>query len=247
VLSVPQMVSHQIYLHSHAYLCSSGHYQIILDLKNDDYLCISKEHFDNLSPWLADPNTAVADKQRDADPMPAEITAMVRDLLDRGILTADRRQAKAAAQTSFSPPTNALFGIDEKTTGEFSLPQMVQFFWACAKADYSLRRQPIERIVRSVEATRPGSHDGQVKQNIGKTKSLIGAFNALRLSFPRKYLCLFDSLALLNFLAAYGVKPSWVFGVCAEPFAAHCWLQEGETVLNDSMANVCSYTPIMAI
>jgi hypothetical protein len=36
-----------------------------------------------------------------------------------------------------------------------------------------------------------------------------------------------------------------VFGVQARPFAAHCWVQKGEVVFNDTVEHVSGYTPIM--
>ncbi len=65
--------------------------------------------------------------------------------------------------------------------------------------------------------------------------------------FPRDYLCLFDSLALVRFLSGYDLYPDWVFGVQEDPFRAHCWVQAGEVVLNDHLDNVAVYTPIMTV
>ena len=63
----------------------------------------------------------------------------------------------------------------------------------------------------------------------------------------RSYLCLFDSLALIHFLARFRVFPDWVFGVTADPFEAHCWVQTGGVVLNDTVERVSAFTPIMSI
>jgi len=76
---------------------------------------------------------------------------------------------------------------------------------------------------------------------------LVSTFHGLRPFFPRDYLCLFDSLALFIFLANHGVSPRWVFGVQSDPFAAHCWLQEGPLLLNDTLDRVTPYTPIMSV
>jgi hypothetical protein len=73
------------------------------------------------------------------------------------------------------------------------------------------------------------------------------AFHALRQYYPREYLCLFDSLALVEFLARYDVFPHWVFAVKMEPFGAHCWVQDGSVVLNDTVEYVREFTPIMVI
>jgi hypothetical protein len=72
-------------------------------------------------------------------------------------------------------------------------------------------------------------------------------FDSLRLFYPRPYLCLFDSLALIHFLARFGLYPDWVFGVQADPFEAHCWVQAGSVVLNDTVERVSAFTPIMYV
>jgi hypothetical protein len=78
-------------------------------------------------------------------------------------------------------------------------------------------------------------------------RELVAIFHHLRAYYVRKYLCLFDSLALIEFLARYRHFPQWVFGVTAEPFNAHCWVQEQDCVLNDTVEYVRGFTPIMAI
>lgn len=72
-------------------------------------------------------------------------------------------------------------------------------------------------------------------------------FQYLRPYYIRKYLCLYDSLALLEFLAHYRIFPQWVFGVTGQPFNAHCWIQESDCVLNDTLEHVRGFTPIMAV
>jgi len=54
-------------------------------------------------------------------------------------------------------------------------------------------------------------------------------------------------LALLEFLAIKNLYPTWVFGVQAQPFGAHCWLQEGDKLLNESVEYAGQFTPIMAV
>jgi hypothetical protein len=52
---------------------------------------------------------------------------------------------------------------------------------------------------------------------------------------------------MLEFLASYRFLPQVVFGVIADPFQAHCWLQEGNVVLNDDLERVGKYKPILSM
>jgi hypothetical protein len=82
---------------------------------------------------------------------------------------------------------------------------------------------------------------------LDRVSPLVAIFNSWRAFYPRDYLCLFDSLALLEFLLHYGVQADWIFGVASDPFAAHCWLQRGNVLLNDSLDRVTGFYPILAV
>lgn len=61
---------------------------------------------------------------------------------------------------------------------------------------------------------------------------------------PIEPICLLDSLALLRFLSRRGLPANIVFGVTWEPFAAHCWVQAGDIVLNETLSDANAHTPI---
>lgn len=73
---------------------------------------------------------------------------------------------------------------------------------------------------------------------------LARAYRRYRAWLPTKPVCLPDSLALRRILARRGHHPDLVFGVSAYPFAAHCWLQSGDLVLDDVLDHVHLFTAI---
>jgi hypothetical protein len=77
--------------------------------------------------------------------------------------------------------------------------------------------------------------------------SLAAAFNQARRSVPLAPRCLMDALALLDFLGSRQAFPGLVFGVRLNPFGAHCWVQSGDTVLNDRVDHTGLHTPILAV
>jgi hypothetical protein len=118
----------------------------------------------------------------------------------------------------------------------------LQFATAIARAECGLRWRRIDVVVARLRAGAPTaavSGDG-LRQHAAE-------FQAMRPWYWRTYRCLFDSLALLYYLQAFELRPSWVFGVRSEPFDAHCWLQTGETVVNDSLEKVAAYAPILVV
>ncbi|KRB42555.1 lasso peptide biosynthesis B2 protein [Phenylobacterium sp. Root700] len=89
-----------------------------------------------------------------------------------------------------------------------------------------------------------------------ETPSLNAAANVLKpvLTFhqllplaPFPGVCLYRSFFLLRHLRRRGLHAVWMFGVRTWPFEAHCWLQLGDTVLDDTVDHTAGYTPIMVI
>lgn len=110
-----------------------------------------------------------------------------------------------------------------------------------------INRWTIERTVRSVERRKRARSSTWAEQDFQTAHDLVAIFDALRPTFPVNYKCLFDSLALIEFLARYRLFPTWAYGVEIEPFNAHCWVQEGDILFNDIAEEVRRYTPIMAV
>jgi hypothetical protein len=72
-------------------------------------------------------------------------------------------------------------------------------------------------------------------------------FARARRYVPIEPICLLDSLSLLRFLSRRGLPANIVFGVTPEPFAAHCWVQAGEIVLNETLSDANAHTPIRRV
>jgi Transglutaminase-like superfamily len=120
---------------------------------------------------------------------------------------------------------------------------VIRIALACAKADLQLRTRAFSRLVDRIKERRNRRRPTQPCDQ-SSISSLVHAFNAFRSFYPRPYLCLFDSLALLEFLSSYRIYPQLVIGVVPDPFEAHCWLQEGTVVLNDDLERIRKYTSI---
>jgi hypothetical protein len=72
-------------------------------------------------------------------------------------------------------------------------------------------------------------------------------FARARRYVPIEPICLLDSLSLLRFLSRRGLSAHIVFGVTPEPFSAHCWVQAGDMVLNETLSDAHAHTPIRMI
>jgi hypothetical protein len=80
-----------------------------------------------------------------------------------------------------------------------------------------------------------------------RVSNAAAAFRRARLYVPIEMRCLLDSIAMARFLLRRRVPTHVVFGVAIDPFSAHCWVQIDDLVLNDTVGNVASHTPIRVV
>lgn len=231
-------------LNEDVFFCLSEGQGIFLDLGRDAYSAVplSVSHAGTREP-----------------PSDEEITAALQpfrhELLEADLLTeCCERSAGFQAFRSITRPAKHICHPDDqrafgasRASGQMarvSLTDVTMFFWASAKAARHLKNRHLRDIVRAVakrKARRVGHHSTEdIRQN-------LAVFRLLRPWYPAGYLCIFDALALIEFLAMKNQFPTWVFGVQAQPFGAHCWVQVEDQVLNEASEYTAQFTPIMAI
>lgn len=239
------MKNSSCYLSRHVFFCLADEHYVFLDLRSDEYLCLGRTQTDEFKDLL------------NGRHLFDESSAVVQTLLENGLLveneTCGKRPAPQHVDTASaslivgsgcrppdaSPPDNGRPGI--------APVHVRKFFAAATVASWNLRWQPIKHTVRLVERRKLANRDAFAPADSATIVNLFTIFQTLRPYYPRPYLCLFDSLALIHFLARFGVFPQWVYGVKLEPWGAHCWVQAGDLVVNDIIDNVNGYTPIMSI
>jgi hypothetical protein len=168
----------------------------------------------------------------------------VSALILQEIITSNPKYGKPFVESASRAPVSAKAVDKAKSGRKIASLRVFRFLIACARADLLLRTHGLYRALTRLERRRRTSAP---VPSLDDASGLMAAFKELRPWYPRVYLCLFDSIALLEFLASYRVFPRIVFGVVADPFQAHCWLQDGEVVINDSLERVRRYTPILCI
>lgn len=223
---------------------AEGH-GIFLDLKRDDYAAI---------PMGIDPggdHIALSD----ADILEA-FEPYRRELLDAGLLVEGGRPGSGLqayreiarpASNIFHPDDQRAFGLagPEGRATHIGVRDWIDFWKSARTASHLLRTQHIHDTVRSVRERRLAAGDRSV--DVEQIRRHTAIFRKLRPWYPRSYLCLFDALALVEFLARRRLYPHWVFGVQAQPFGAHCWVQDGDVLLNEGTEYAGQFTPIMMV
>jgi len=105
----------------------------------------------------------------------------------------------------------------------------------------------VERHRAMRQRRRIPDRGAQPRSRAGDIFSISASFNRTRRIVPIDTVCLLDSLALHRVLVHRGQCPLLVIGVRLNPFAAHCWVQTDDIVLNDAVERATTYTPILVI
>jgi len=234
-------------LAKHVFVCADEEYVIVLDVKQDRYFTLDAATTAALVPLL--PGWPAV---RTAGASPGNRQELAADeaaapLLQQGWLLELPAPSKEA--TPVIPPlpeTELLTGLTV-AGATIHAHAVLTFVFASIFAKLALRFWRFERVIRRV-AERKAAHQGAGTLDVARARQLVDIFARLRVFlFSHREKCLHDSLALLEFLARYGIFPSWIFGVRARPFVAHCWVQDGDIVFNDTVEHVAAYTPIMVV
>lgn len=233
------------YFAKHVFACAEGEHVILLDLRGDEYLCLPRAQLEAqgaLSTGRLAKSLAGADQEATV-----EYSALLEDLLVQGLLTENASERNPAVVVGAEHVRASIAVARNRHGQKLDWLYLPRFLLAVRAASQCLRSMPLELVVAKV-AKRRIEHLGRGDEtDIARCSRLVAAFGRLRPFILRQAVCLFDSLALLDFLARCGQFPNWVFGVQTGPFSAHCWVQAGQTVLNDSVEQVAAYTPIMVV
>lgn len=211
---------------------------IFLDLKNDDYTLVD---------GAAAAAVLTVSAKGGAGSIAITGEQDLQELLEGRLLTTERGAGKTVAVTKREPVVERLADREAAYRLRITAVDFWRFVAACTKAVWRLRFQHIESIVARVSRRKSRRLAASDPMDIVRARELTAKFQRLRYLFPRNYVCLYDSLALLEFLAPYGVFPTWIFGVTLEPWGAHCWVQEAGYAFNEEVEEVANYTPVMAI
>jgi hypothetical protein len=237
-------MTERLYLAKDVYVCVTEGHGVFLDLRRDKYSAV-------IFPSAQEPGSAAS-----APPSLAQRLAAQRDdLLGAGLLTSDPDAGRPIEGAPIEGVDGHIFGLDDQRafglTGEAAaglkirLSEIWDFFVASWKASRDLKGKHIYKIVDKVRQRKAKA--GPSQPAIDKVRRLTAVYRRLRPWYPRKYLCLYDSLALVEFMAMRGVHPLWVFAVQAQPFGAHCWVQNEGLLLNEGSEYAGLFTPIMAV
>jgi hypothetical protein len=213
----------------HATLCIASNRMILLDVRQDRYLMMPDRINRDLRSWLEEDAATTA---------PTRFRQLLEqnDVLRQGdgYLTNARPFTVTIPQTLAGPQTGReiVSGCD-----------LVRIAALVTATRLALRWKPLHQILRGM-ARRPALTRDSKSSGI---PAAVGRYDRARIYVPFTRRCLLDSLAMHVWLRRHHEHSELVFGVTGQPFAAHCWLQNGGVILNDTYERVSRFTPILAV
>lgn len=212
--------------------CRVDGHLVFLDLEQDRYFRLS----DRMESVL------LACLHGDTQPGPD-----ISDLVQRNVLTQNSGGENRTQFRVSQPPLRS--AIEQKIDApQIDVPVMLEVLAIVYSMQLQLKTRRLMHLIDALVGYRrrkvANNSSGQDEATLLQAASL---FRRARLYVPIETCCLLDSLSMLRFLARRRLSSSLVFGVTQDPFAAHCWVQAGGWVLNDTIGNAIAHTPIRKV
>ena len=223
------------FLPHHVHACFAANRTIFLDMKRGRYFGLDPQKTELLRRALDDS----ADAERSTPPVAAELIAM-------GLLTTSRSASKVFMPPAASPPEASLLPLAD-VQPRLGTARVTRFLATCSTVAVRLKLCPLERSLVHLAHMKSRS-TARSTFSLDEARDLTRTFIHLRpFAYAARNRCLLDSLALAEFLASYGIRATCIFGVRANPFEAHCWVQIGSHVLNETPEMARRYAPILCV
>lgn len=125
---------------------------------------------------------------------------------------------------------------------------LTNVLWAVTRlagAKYAMRRKPLQTVLDRL--ARRKAQQGLCEPLEDELVEIAAAFRRGALVTTPLDQCLPRSIAAAHMLLDSHCRSELVIGVRLRPFAAHCWLQSGQVLINETVEEARNFTPILVI
>lgn len=215
--------------------CDAGGQLVFMDLKNDAYFLLKGTPEKAFRTYLAEDRVS-------GDALDC--------LLEHGLLTQSNAAPAAAGPLSVPVPMRSVSEL-APARRKTRVTTVLEVAWLIYNTRRKLRTRKISDVLKEHLAFRPTAacrgEFGSEAYDLTDLAHATDQYRAARRLVPIEPSCLLDSLALHRFLAKRDLESRLVFGVNAEPFSAHAWLQIGDLTLNETVSYARMHTPILVL
>jgi len=217
---------------------------VFLDVAADRYSCLERRHTGPVARALA---LEAVDAPCGSSPTGVEMAGILADLIANGILTREQALGRPARLMESPAALREIYAATIETPRRVGALDLARFAKAWLVTKLLQRWAPFRWTLERV-ARRRAARAHRVVTDEARIAEVIELYRSLKpLAVTVRDECLFNALLCIEFLASYGIYPSWHFGVRLNPFYAHCWVQAGDTVYDDFADTVGQNQPIMAV
>lgn len=124
-------------------------------------------------------------------------------------------------------------------TTRAGLRALARTAWLEKRTEWRLRHAGLAAGLDGLDRVHVGDDDAA-----SQTRFVAAAWQSRRL-WSAENKCLPQSIGLAMALREAGAAARLVIGVRLRPFAAHAWVQDRETILNDTLDHVLLFTPVL--
>lgn len=199
---------------------------VLLDLQDGTYFCLA----DGAQAVRLDPAGGVVIRQPD----------LVEDLRQAGLLT-QGQVARTPVQAL--PVRTDLSQVRPSAADGAAWSRLMK---ASLAAHLAFRRRSFSQLL-ALASARSADDVRRLASPSPDLAAEAARLSRMRVWAPFNGECLARSYMALKYLRLCGHDAAWVVGVRTWPFDAHCWLQSGEVVLDDTAEHVRPYRPILVM
>jgi hypothetical protein len=204
--------------------CEVAGQLLFLDVRRDRYFCLSETSEAAFK--------RVAQGAEAAAPDAAALAGMIGD----GLLV------PGAPLRPCPPVSHPQASLIDALEGGSSNAATLGAIAGLARARAALRLLGLARTLARLPPPIGTASDAKQAAN---TMQVAAAYQQAGLLVTALDRCLPRSIAVAHRCRRLGIPVDLILGVRLQPFAAHCWVQLGETIVNDRLDKVRNFTPIL--
>ena len=232
----------------HIYTCATESGVVVLDARCGKYSFIPGDRARSVEgvvqgwPALPPAETVAAD--------PLVPSSLLSSLIGGGMVMrrADRNSALGERAVLLPAQEALLDALAVAEEPEVHWRDVLRFTLSVTYAKVMLKCRPFDTLLTDLRRRKDRLPTGGLTRSVTKIRECVQTFRWLRpFAYAETDACLFDSVALTDFLLRQGVAADFFIGVRIRPFVAHSWVQAHRFALNELPEYLSSYTRILSI
>lgn len=219
-------------LRDDTYACVASGIVVVLDLAANRYMALPKPLGNAFFSAL------------EQNQIPSADSSSFDALCSAGILVPTNEKGLKWTRPEVDAPQRS---ITEDRFPQVSGVELFQATWHRVVSVQTFHRRPLIKTIRQLRNRKLKCLECASGHQASLSVTRLAAYLDTRFLIPTQDKCLPWSIGFIDAFADQRSALTLVIGVRTDPFAAHAWVQKGDTVMTDDLDTVLPYTPILAV